>query len=114
MSFKQFRKIRLTEDLSLKDLIKAVNNLQDNILEAITQIVNKDQLDRLMLKNIVLYPNKVNVVSHKLGRELQGYSVCRNHGGYSWLTDTQDTNLSPHLTLLLTTPTQCTIDLEVW
>jgi hypothetical protein len=114
MAFKQFRKVRLTDDLQLKDIIKAVNTLQDNIQEAIVQLTNKDQLDRLHLDNILLLPNTVNVVPHMLSRTLQGWSVCRNHNGYSIITDVQDTNKSQHLTLLLTTPTRCLVDLEVW
>jgi hypothetical protein len=98
----------------VSELTKALNTLQTNIAEALSQVLGKDALDVAIVKNVVLLPGVVNKVSHTLGRKLQGWKVIRNHGSYSLITDVQDTNKSPNLLLYLTTPVQVTVDLEVY
>jgi hypothetical protein len=112
VAFNQFRKIKVAPDVAITE--KHINTVQDNVETSLKQVLGKDILDRRLLKNIVLLPGITNIVPHTLGRDLQGFNVVRNHGGYSLLTDLQDTNKSPHLTLLLTTPVRVVVDLEVF
>ena len=112
MAFKAFKKINVPPETDLT--AKHINLVQDNISHALSQLLGKDTLDQVVLKNVVLLPGMVNPVAHGLGRALTGWVVIRNHGGYSLLTDLQDTNDSPELLLLLTTPVLVTVDLLVF
>ena len=52
-----------------------------------------------------------NIVNHKLGRNLTGWYITRMRGSFVQVYDTQDSNQSPELTLLLNSSGNCTIDL---
>lgn len=113
MAFDRYRTIRIQANDDITD--RHINAIQDNVSAAINQVLGKDTLDRVLLKNIVILPNVINAIPHGLGRQLTGFSIVRNHGSYSgFITDVQDTNKSPHLTLLLTNPTAITVDIEVF
>ena len=109
MSFKPFKQIRLAPNVTVTD--KNINDVQNNIAQCLNQITNKDQLDSVIIKNIVLFPGVVNNVSHNLSRTLQGWYVVRTHGSYNQVWDNQDANPSPNLTVWLLTPIQVTVDL---
>ena|ERR1700728_1688752 len=109
MSFKPFRSIKVGPKEEITP--KVINDMQYNIAQALGQVLGKDPLDLSLIKNITLYPNTINKVPHQLNRNLQGYFVVRNHGGYAVLTDYQDNNPSPNLLLYLWTPVQVTVDL---
>lgn len=113
MAFKAFKKMRLaTGDQVVED---DFNILQDNVEQAFSQLLNKDQLDTRVIKNVLLKPDITNKIPHTLGRALQGFIIVRNHGQYSHLIrDLQDTNPSPHLLLYLTTEILLTVDLLVF
>jgi len=112
MAFHPFKKkkVSLGETPTADDF----NTAQDYIESALAQLLGKDTLDQVLIKNVLLLPGIINKVPHKLGRVLNGYTPVRNHGGYAILTDLQDTNPSPHLLLYLTTPVQVTVDLLVF
>lgn len=112
MAFKPFRKVKVPPDEPVTE--KHINTVQDNVAEALGQLLGKDALDSKLLKDITLLPGITNKVSHGLGRKLQGYIVVRNHGGYAVLTDQQDTNPSTNLLLYLTTPALVKVDLLVF
>lgn len=112
MAFKPFKKIRIRQ--GQPPTAEEFNSVQDNIDQAVSQLLGKDVLDQQLLKNVVLLPGITNKVSHGLGRRLAGYLVVRNHGSYAILTDTQDTNPAPDLLLYLTTPALVTVDLLVF
>lgn len=67
----------------------------------------------LILKNISLITGS-NVVNHKLGRDLQGWSVIRYHNSYAQIYDTQDFNQIPNLTLNLNSSANVLVDLQVF
>lgn len=112
MAFKPFKKINVNNNETISP--KHINAVQDNISQALGQLLGKDQLDNQVLTNITLLPAITNKVPHQLGRRLSGWIVVRNHGGYSMLTDLQDTNASPHLLLYLYTPALVVVDLFVF
>jgi hypothetical protein len=110
MAFHQFRQIKVPPNEEVTS--KNINDVQNNIAQAISQILGKDQLDSNIITNFLLLENITNHVPHGLGRKLQGFYIIRNHGGYSHLVrDLQDLNLSPNLTLDLTTEIQITVDI---
>lgn len=112
MAFKPFKHINVTQSEDITT--KTINNFQDNVSAALGQLLGKDALDVTLLTNIVLLPNTINKVPHKLGRRLSGWIVVRNHGSYAVLTDMQDINKAPELLLWLSTPTTVTVDLIVF
>lgn len=112
MAFKPFKKIKVPPNDNVTS--KHINTVQDNISEALGQVLGKDSLDVSLIKNVRLLPGIVNKVPHLLGRNLSGFIVVRNHGGYAVLTDQQDSNSSPDLLLYLTTPAAVTVDLLVF
>ena len=66
-----------------------------------------------ILKNIALVTG-TNVINHKLGTPLQGWTPIRYHGAWAQIYDTQDANQMPQLTLVLVASAPVTIDLEVF
>lgn len=112
MSFKPFTKIRVATENDVN--AKNINAMQDNIAKALSQVLGKDQLDLSLLNNVTLYPGIINMISHGLGRKLQGWIPVGNHGGYCLLTDMQDTNPSPELLLYLTTPVYVVVNFLVF
>jgi len=112
MAFKPFKKIRLIDDADLTP--KNINLLQDNVAEAVSQVLGKDALDTTMVTNVSLVAGSVNKIAHNLGRKLNGYLVVRCHGGFPMIYDVQDTNPSPHLLLYLMSATNITVDLLVF
>ena len=54
-----------------------------------------------------------NVINHKLGRKLQGWSIVRQRAAAS-VFDTQDVNPTPALTLTLTSSAAVVVDLLVF
>lgn len=112
MSFVPFRKIRVPPNTQITD--KQINAVQDNIALALQPLLNEDQLDSILLKNITLTAGIVNTVAHGLGRPLQGWYVVRNHGSNIPITDLQDTATSPKLLLYLTVQQNCVVDLLVF
>lgn len=111
MSFKPFTKIRLASDADLTT--KNINAFQDNVAQALSQLLGNDVLDSQVIKNINLQPG-LNKVSHMLGRHINGYIPVRCHGGFPLIYDVQDTNPSPHLLLYIMSATNITLDLLVF
>lgn len=115
MAFKAFQKLYISPDdmQDPKDLARVINSLQANIQDSIQPMVQKIQNDSLILKNITLKAaNNPTAVNHTLGRILLGYNVMLKGNAVVW--DSQDSNKSPQLTLLLNTSADVTINLEVY
>lgn len=111
MAFKPFRQIRVSPNQQPTD--KNINDLQTNIASAIGQVLGKDNLDRIVLKDIALVPG-LNKVPHTLGRPITGWSICRPRQGYAWLYEDAINNLSPNLLIYIYSAATCLIDLEVF
>lgn len=61
----------------------------------------------------VLLQTGTNVVNHLLGRKLQGWRVIGINAA-STLYDSQASNQTPDLTLILVSSANCTVNLEVF
>jgi hypothetical protein len=54
-----------------------------------------------------------NVINHKLGQKLQGWSIVRLRGA-STIYDKQDSNSMPNLTLILNSSSAVVVDIQVF
>jgi hypothetical protein len=130
MSYRQFKKIILSGSKIInsipeiisrnKDIIRAINMLQNNISDSITPLIQNSQNDSNVLSNISLLdqasllPGRTfNVINHGLGRKLRGWKVVRLRSP-AVVSDVQDSNNQPNLTLLLVSSANCVVDLEVF
>lgn len=111
MSFTTFKKLFISSD-QVEDPIsvsRIINSLQSNIENSIKSILIKTQNDSIVLQNVQLSTG-ANVINTMLGRKLQGWYIVRQRG-LAQVYDTQDQNLSPQLTLFLTSSADVSIDL---
>ncbi len=116
MSLNQFKLSYLSanEELSISDIVRSVNLIQGNIANSINPIL-KVQNDSSNLSGISLVTGKVNVINHRLGRKLLGYNLMlKGKNPTAIISNDQDNNPSPNLTLWLYTSVNCEIDLQVY
>lgn len=78
----------------------------------LNKVLNNPAVNSNILQNIPLIAG-TNVINHKLGRKLQGWSLTRKRAPGD-VSDTQDTNQSPALTLLLVASAPMVVDIEVF
>ncbi len=78
----------------------------------IEPFLNNPVNDSLLLKNVSVVAGS-NVINHKLGRKLQGWIPTRLRMNVT-LYDTQDSNQTPQLTLVLVASAPGVIDLAVF
>lgn len=113
MALRQLKKLFLNSD-SLKDLARGLNTIQENIANSLNPLI-KVQNDASNLTNITLVAGQVNKINHNLGRKLLGYNVMiKGRSSNAVISNTQDQNPSPNLTLWLWTSEDCEIDLQVY
>lgn len=92
---------------------KDISLLQTSWASQLNQLLAMPTNHGLILNNIELVPGS-NVVNHKLGRKLQGWSVVRMKNAFVQIFDTQDTNQQSNLTLTLNSSGPGLIDLFVF
>lgn len=80
--------------------------------QALNPIISNPTINNLILKNIPLTIG-TNVINHKLGRNLQGWHTSRIRAAAT-IYDSQDTNPTPSLTLILISDADVMIDLVVF
>lgn len=85
---------------------------QDRWAAELQPILNFPPVQGLLLKNVSLKTG-TNVISHKLGRSLQGWIPTRVRASASFY-DAQDTNQTPALTLVLVSSADVIVDLWVY
>lgn len=90
----------------------ALEHLQSTWATVLNPVVDNPANAGTVLKSVVL-ASGANVISHKLGRKLQGWFFTRQRATGS-AYDTQDTNVRPELTLLLTASAAMTVDIYVF
>lgn len=79
---------------------------------AIEPLLSNPANNSIILKNVVLVSG-TNVINHRLGQKLSGWKTTRVRAA-AMIYDTQDSNPTPALTLVLIASAPVTIDLEVF
>lgn len=86
--------------------------MQNNWSKQLNPLLANPCNQSIILKSVSLASGS-NVVNHLLGKKLQGWKIIRQRASAS-IYDTQDSNQSPQLTLLLTSSAPVVVDLEVF
>lgn len=86
--------------------------MQTTWAQQLDPIISNPLNNSIILQNISLITG-VNVINHKLGRKLQGWTPTRIRAAATFF-DQQDTNQTPQLTLVLVASAPAIIDLEVF
>ena len=97
--------------LSSKD--NELNRVQDNISDAMDPLLRDPWANYNILTDIKLTAGIDNQVNHKLGRKLIGWTIVRIRSEAN-VSDNQDINLSPQLTLILRTSADVVVDIRVF
>jgi len=103
--------IKKTRTINTKDL--DLSKVQDNLTYAIDTIGSKEIIDGIVLKNINLLSSGPNVINHKLGRGLVGWYIIRKRAN-SDIWDSQDTNPTQAISLILNCTNNVTVDIWVF
>ena len=90
-----------------------LSQMQTKWAAILNVLLGNAQLNRSVLKKVSLAIG-YNTINHGLGRDLQGWSVCRIRNVATSLYDTQDLNQMPDLTLVLHSTAATVVDIEVW
>ena len=95
---------------------RIVNQLQDNIAKLLeptaTTVQDSPLLAGKILEKVALTSGS-NTIRHTLGRVLKGWFIVRRRASAT-VYDTQDSNDTPQVTLLLTASANVTVDLYVF
>lgn len=91
---------------------RTINQLQQNIKQAVDPVINNPLTQGQLLTSIAL-TSGTNVINHGLGRKLQGWIVV-GQGSAASFYDSQATNPSQNLTLILVASAGVTINLYVF
>ena len=84
---------------------------QDNIEVQFNQIITKELLDGQILTQVTLIPGKINRVQHKLGRQIEGWTIVRKRAD-ARVWDVQDCegNKSVYLALIVSHE----VEVDIW
>lgn len=91
---------------------KDMTLMQNSWSSQLNPLLSNASLQSNILKKVTLNVGSNNI-NHLLGRTLQGYRVIRQRT-QSQIWDSQDTNQSPQLTLILNATAAVVVDLEVF
>jgi hypothetical protein len=91
---------------------RVLSLIQDNLAKAIDDIADQPLTGGVVVSGIPLVAGP-NVVNHTLNRLLVGWYLVRNRANAT-VFDTQDSNLMPTKTLLLTASAATTVDIFVF
>ena len=90
-----------------------LQKVSDNLREFVKPLINSEIVDGVLLKDISLITGQDNVVSHKLGRKINGWIPVRIRAN-SVVWDLQDSNVIDTSTLILRSSVNVTIDLWIF
>lgn len=96
----------------VQDDSRTSNQFQSNISNALTLLSRNPVVGGILLTQVQLSAGD-NTVSHKLGRQLQGWLIVRQRA-QAQVYDKQDANTNPKATLTLNTSADVTLDLYVF
>lgn len=103
--------IRAFKTIDLKD--KETKQLQENINNVLTPVLNCPLIDGVLVKDICLQAGVSNEISHKLGRKPIGWLVVRQRRD-SRIWDLQDTNPQPSKSLSIACSHDVQIDIWIF
>ena len=86
--------------------------MQNQWAKELNPIIALPFINQNTLKKVALVNGTTNI-NHLLGRNLQGWFIIRQRAAAN-IYDTQDTNLSPDLTLVLVSDAAVVVDLVVF
>lgn len=95
-----------------QQVVRVVNTLIGNLQQIFTALLQKVQLDSLIIQNVVLKPG-VNTIQHTLGRNLSGWEIVRQRSQAS-IWDSQDSCPNPSVNLQLNCDYGVTVDILVF
>ena len=101
---RSFSKVQTTD--------RVVNQLQDNIANALSPILKNPQVDGYILSKVTLVSGS-NSINHGLDRELQGWFIVRQRASAS-IYDAEDSNTTPQKTIMLTSSAGVVVDIYVF
>ena len=91
---------------------RILSQLQTQWASQLNPVIALPQSQGIILPSVSLMTG-ANVVNHMLGRKLQGWQIVRQRASAS-ISDTQDANQMPQLTLNLTSSADVVVDLFVF
>lgn len=91
---------------------RVINQLQQNVEQVLNPLLGQPLNSGNILTSISLNSGS-NTIDHKLGRKLQGWFTVRVRSSAT-IFDTQDSNPTPQLNLLLTASANVVVDLFVF
>ena len=91
---------------------KDLSLLQSSWGQVLNKLLELPTTKGILIKNVPLAVG-ANTVNHMLGRKLQGWQIVRQRAASS-IFDTQDTNMSQNLTLVLNSSAAVSVDLYVF
>lgn len=92
--------------------IKDLSLMQTKWASILNPLLSNVSVQNGILKNVAL-GNGTTVVNHLLGRKLIGWRLIRIRSS-AQIYDTQDSNLTPEITLVLVSNAAVVVDLEVF
>lgn len=88
------------------------NQLQSNIITQLTVLIKNPLMSGQILEDVQLLTGS-NTIDHKLNRDLIGWFLVRQRSAGN-VFDTQDSNDTPNLNLLLTSSADILVDIYVF
>lgn len=92
---------------------KDLSLLQTTWATQINPVLDNPLVDGLLLTGVVLSLGSPTTINHKLGRKLQGWILVGINAA-AVIYDSQASNQSPQLTLILNSSAACTVSLWVF
>lgn len=112
MTIPAFTRLRLDMLDDPGQIGRELSRVQDNVGKTVDQVVANPILNGQLLTGITLAVGS-NIINHKLGRILLGWLPVRLRASAT-LYDTQDSNATPALTLLVTSSAVVVADFWVF
>lgn len=97
----------------LAGLQQSFSLMQTGWSQQINPVITQPWNSGLLLKNVALVSGS-NTVNHLLAKKLTGWVAVRFHGSWANIYDTQDSNQTPNLTLILVSSGIVIVDLWVF
>lgn len=91
---------------------QAIDLFQDNVAQAFEDILPKEIINGVLLKDIDLLNAVINQVEHKLGRDPLGYFPVKIRNGFAVLSDNDGSQ--PSKFLYISSSVTCNVDMWVF